>query len=124
MVTAFDTAWSLLKGIKDWKSEGDPFAPPPPEKPPVNPTENLANELGLEYPIVHIEPDVNGFFIGYQCGDYATTGQLFGGMDKVNARIVNEAFGQKHLQRCEQCQSALHDPQNINLSHRQRRNFE
>ena len=64
---AFESAWDLLK-FNDWKSEGDPFAPPPPEKAPVNPTEHLANEIGLEYPIVHIEPDPNGFFIGYQCG--------------------------------------------------------
>ena len=125
----FDQAWALLK-FDDWESEGDPFAPPPPPEPPVNPTEALANEIGLEYPIVHIESDPAGYFLGYQCGKYATTGQLFGGI-KANASFINEMFGQRHLQSCEQCQSALHIPQNtltgdasLNLSERQKRNYQ
>ena len=125
----FEHAWALLK-FDDWKSEGDPFAPPPPPEPPVNPTEALANEIGLEYPIVHIESDPAGYFLGYQCGKYATTGQLFGGI-KANASFINEMFGQRHLQSCEQCQSALHIPQNtltgdasLNLSERQKRNYQ
>jgi hypothetical protein len=122
-MSPFDRAWDLLK-FKDWESEGDPFEAPPPEKPPVNPTEDFAREMGLEYPIVHIEPEGAGFFLGYQCGDYATTGRLLGGMDGVNARFVNESFGQAHLQRCERCQSALHDPRNLDLSARQRRNLQ
>ena len=117
-----DIAWRLLKGFEDWESEGDPFETPPDNKPPVNPSEELANEMGLEYPIVHISLDFDGYLIGYQCGDVWTTGGMFGGA-KGNAPFINEV-GQKHLQRCESCQSALHTPKTLNISHRQRRNYE
>ena len=101
-MTAFDTAWNLLK-FDDWESEGRSLRTTTPEKPPVNPTEHLANEIGLEYPIVHIEPDPMVFSSAINAG--LATGQLFGGI-KGNASFINEMLGQRHLQRCEQCQSA------------------
>ena len=63
--------------------------------------EEILKDLGLEYPIVHISLDFDGYLIGYQCGDVWTTRGMFGGA-KGNAVFFNEE-GQRHLQKCDVC---------------------
>jgi len=67
--------------------------------------EEVAKQVGLEYPIVHISLNCSGFLIGFQCGDIWNTGSMFGGA-KGNALFLNEVGG-RHLQRCEPCLSDL-----------------
>jgi hypothetical protein len=98
----FDKAWNVVKGAEDWFDE---------DGVPNNPSEPTAIELGLEYPIVHVEISPPGNLIGFQCGDIWNTGPMFGGV-KGNATFINEV-GQKHLARCENCQRARHNPRTI-----------
>lgn len=102
MSGAFDRVWSVIKGWEDWFDE---------DGVPNNPSEPTAIELGLEYPIVHVSADFAGYLIGFQCGDVWNTGAMFGGLT-ANVSFVNDV-GQQHLRRCEDCQSARHNPRTI-----------
>jgi len=59
------------------------------------------SSIGLEYPWVYAEPDVDGYLLGFECGDYWSTGTLFGGLTG-NLSFINQT-GQDHLSKCQTC---------------------
>jgi predicted transcriptional regulator len=59
------------------------------------------SSIGLKYPWVYAEPDVDGYLLGFECGDYWSTGTLFGGLTG-NLSFINQT-GQDHLSKCRTC---------------------